>query len=91
MRVVWREDFGEVESGAAESSERVCEGEVVVVVVVGCVVFLVDVGDFGDCGETIGKREAEGDSDGDGGMPAAVPAVVLLLVGDCGLTAIDAV
>lgn len=88
MRVVWREDFGEVESDAAESSERVCEVEVVVVV---CVVF-VDFGDFGDWGETIGKREAEGDDDGDGGMPAATAAaVVLLLVGDCGLTVTGAV
>ena len=90
MRVVWREDFGEVESGAAESSERGCEWECEVVVV-GCVVIVVFVdlvfGDFGDWGETIGKREVEGDGDGDGGMAA----VVLLFVGDCGLTATGAV
>jgi hypothetical protein len=72
MRVVWREDV----EGAVESSPRECEceGEVVVVVVVFVVV------DFGDLGETIGKREAEGE----GGMVAAV-VVVLLCVGDCGL------
>lgn len=86
MRVVWREDFGEGESDAAESSERgcECEGEVVAVV---CVVFV----DFGDLlGETIGKREAEGDGDGDGGMPAAA-VVLLFVVGDCGLTVTGAV
>lgn len=85
MRVVWLEDFGDVESAAEESSERECgrEGDVVVVV---CVL-IVNFGDFGDLGETIGKREAEGDGDGDGGMPA----VVLLFVGDCGLTVTGAV
>ena len=70
MRVVWREDLGEVESSGRECE---WEGEVVVVVV-----FVVVVVGFGDLGETIGKREAEGE----GGMAVAV----LLCVGDCGLT-----
>jgi hypothetical protein len=67
MRVFWREDLGEVES----SGWRGCEGEVVVVPVV-VVVY------FGDLGETIGKREAEGE--------VGMAGVVLVVVGDCGLT-----
>jgi hypothetical protein len=68
--VVWREAVGAVESIGRECE---CEGEVVVVVIV-------DV-DFGDSlGETIGNREA---AEGESGVTAAV---VLLVVGDCGLT-----
>ena len=69
------------------------EGEVVLVVVVGCV-------DFGDLpGETIGKREA---AEGESGMTAAAAAAAaaavaaavvlgLVVVGDCGLTGAGAV
>ena len=67
MRVVWREGLGDVE-GAAESSGRECEGEVVFAVAV----------DFGDLGETIGKREAEGE--------VGMTGVVVGFVGDCGVT-----
>jgi len=69
--VVWREDLGEVD-GTVENRGRECEGEVAVVVVA-----------FGDLGETVGKREMEGDG--------GVAAVVLVLVGDCGATVVNLV
>jgi len=74
--VVWREEegFGEVEVGGGSRVEiggRGCEweGEVVLVSLVDVVSGFEALGDIG---ETIGKREAEGD----GGMAVAV-AVVL--------------
>ena len=70
MRAVWREDLGEVESSGWRECE--CEGDVVVVVPGIVVVY------FGDLGETIGKREAEGE--------VGMAGVVLVVVGDCGLT-----
>ena len=85
--VVWREEgFGEgevragsrVEIGGCECGWE-WEDEVVVVSL-----FVVSgFGALGYIGETIGKREVEGD----GGMAVAVAVVeVLLFVGDCGLT-----